>query len=323
MKTKHFIVSALAGVSLIFTACGGDGGSAGAPLPDAPDASLEAIARQLSEGHAGVLWEALPGSYRTDLTGIAREAGTVVDAELYDRGFGLVGRVADVADKQRDFILNSQFSQGIDVEQGRANWSPVVKLLRVIATSEISTAAGLQSVDLGKFLEGTGSEVLGLVDELSAISGKESPLKQMEGFSAEVVEGGETDALVLMKVPGEPEKTERFTKVEGKWVPAEMASGWASQMEDARAKLKQAAEGAGAQNKPQIMGALAMMDGVLNQLEAAETQEQFDLAMQGAMMPVMGLMMLGNSIGGGGAAPAMPPMPPAPVAPPAPPAGGQ
>ena len=59
------------------------------------------------------------------------------------------------------------------------------------------------------------------------------------------------------------------------------------------------------------MGVLTMIDGVLTQIAAAETQEQFDQSLQGAMMPIMGLMMMGQSMGGGMSAPAAP-MPAAP-----------
>jgi len=48
-----------------------------------------------------------------------------------------------------------------------------------------------------------------------------------------------------------------------------------------------------------------MFEGILTQIEAAETQEQFDQALQGAMMPIMGLMMMQGGMGGG-SEPAMP-----------------
>jgi hypothetical protein len=60
-----------------------------------------------------------------------------------------------------------------------------------------------------------------------------------------------------------------------------------------------------------MMGVLTMIDGVLAQIAAAETQEQFDQSLKGAMMPLMGLMMMGQGMGGS-AAPAAP-MPAAPV----------
>ena len=60
------------------------------------------------------------------------------------------------------------------------------------------------------------------------------------------------------------------------------------------------------------MGVLTMIDGVLAQIAAAETQEQFDQSLKGAMMPIMGMMMMGQGMGGGWCAPAAP-MPEAPV----------
>ena len=68
-----------------------------------------------------------------------------------------------------------------------------------------------------------------------------------------------------------------------------------------------------AEQKPQLMNIFVMIDAVLSQLEAAETQAQFDQAVKGAMMPLMGIMMMGQS---GSAAPEIPAeaaMPAAPV----------
>ena len=66
-----------------------------------------------------------------------------------------------------------------------------------------------------------------------------------------------------------------------------------------------------AAQKPQIMGALAMIDGVLAQIAAAENQEQFDQSLQGAMIPLMGLVMLSQGMGGG--VDPIAPMPEAPI----------
>ena len=54
-----------------------------------------------------------------------------------------------------------------------------------------------------------------------------------------------------------------------------------------------------------------MVEGILTQIEVAETQEQFDQALQGAMMPLMGLMMMQQGMGGSHSAPVMPSVAPA------------
>jgi hypothetical protein len=74
-------------------------------------------------------------------------------------------------------------------------------------------------------------------------------------------------------------------------------------MADAKAQLEAITPEQITQNKPQILGALTMFESVLLQIEAAETQEQFDQALQGAMMPIMGLIMMQQGMGGGQSAP--------------------
>ena len=75
-------------------------------------------------------------------------------------------------------------------------------------------------------------------------------------------------------------------------------------MGDAKKQLEAISFEEMAKNKPQIMGMITMVDGILTQLKTAETQEQFDQALQGAMMPI-GLLMM-QSMGEGIGAPEIP-----------------
>ena len=84
-------------------------------------------------------------------------------------------------------------------------------------------------------------------------------------------------------------------------MPSEMASDWAAKIAEATAELEATSMQDIAANKPQMMGVLTMIDGVLAQIAAAETQEQFDQSLKGAMMPLMGLMMMGQGMGGSAA----------------------
>ena len=65
-------------------------------------------------------------------------------------------------------------------------------------------------------------------------------------------------------------------------------------MADAKNQLEAISSEKMVKYKPQIMGMITMVDGILTQLEKAETQEQFDQALQGAMMPIGILMMQGK-----------------------------
>lgn len=303
--------------ALFFTACGGsdtstEDAAASAPeeqtatIPAEPAAAMEAIAKGLAAGDGGILWDAMPASYQGDVNELAKLAGTKVDAEIYNKSFSFIGRLAEVADKQKEFILNTELGGAQPAEEiAKINeaWPSIIGFFNSIANSSIASTDGLQAFDGQDFFGTTVSELIKYSEGMAAISGEEIPLSAYSGVSFKALESSDTTATLEMAGPEGDVETEDFVKVEDRWVPAEMASEWMTSMADAKAQLEAIDPEEMAQSKPQIMGVIAMLDGVLTQIEAAETQEQFDQALQGAMMPIMGLMMMQ---GGGMGAPAAP-----------------
>ncbi|MFT5836576.1 MAG: hypothetical protein ACI9ZV_000072 [Candidatus Azotimanducaceae bacterium] len=308
-KTSKFLVGAAAFSAVFFTACGGGKGK----YPDAPDAAVEMIVKELAAGNGGILWQAMPASYQLDVNSIAQLAGTKVDAELYNQGFGLLGRIAEVADKQKEFILNTELAGAKSAEEigeVEAAWSSIIGFVQTIADSSIASAEGLKVFDGQTFFDTTISKLVGYAEDIAVVSGQDNPL----AFGAvKILESTDSTATLEMTLPEGEVETEEFTKVENRWVPTEMTTDWATNMAEARATLEAINPEEMAQNKPQVLGMIAMIEGVLTQIESAETQEQFDQALQGAMMPIMGLMMMQSGMGGGGqGAPTMPVVPSVP-----------
>jgi hypothetical protein len=290
MKTPAFLTACALGATALFTlpAC-----SPKATLPEAPDAAMRKIADELGAGKAGIIWTAMPASYQTDLTALVREAGTKVDPELYDRGFSLVGKVADVLGKQRAFILAGPLGANVkDKAALEANWDSVVSLLRSLATSKASTAAGLKNLDLKALLETTGSEILAHAEKLSAASEKGSFYNQLKAVKFELEKREGANASLRVTQPDGTVTTTNLIKVEDRWVPTDLAGEWATNIAKAKADLAAVKPEDLAKGKPKMLGAFAMAEGVIDQLAAAKTQEEFDQALQGAMMPIMGLMMM-------------------------------
>ncbi|MGJ8640411.1 MAG: hypothetical protein ACSHYA_13575 [Opitutaceae bacterium] len=327
MKTPITYLSlGLAAGTLLFSGCGkpaGDDASA-APaspaevtIPDAPDAAMKTIFTELADGNGGILWKAMPESYQGDVNKVVQLAGTKIDAEMYDQSFALIGRLGEVAGKQKDFLLNMSMleGQGPELKQQVEQAVPaLVQVFDLISKSDIATSAGLKSFEGQKFFDSTVSQIAKLSMELAKFSDVEQPsLDDLRDAVFTVVEQTDTSATLNMKATGE-EQTEELVKVEGRWVPADLANDWTSSVAEAISELEAIKLEDIAAQKPQIMGVITMLDGVLTQIEAAETQEQFDQALQGAMMPIMGLMMMGGGMGG--SAPAMPmPGPSLPTAP--------
>jgi len=308
--TQKILFPCAAVSAFIFTACGG---SSEVTIPDAPDAAIETIAKELTAGNGGILWQAMPTSYQADVNEIAQLAGTKVDAELYNKSFSLIGRLVEVADKQKGFILNTKLGGEQPAEQiakVEAAWPSIIGFVKTITTSSIASSEGLQSFDGQAFCDVTVSALVKYSKDLAVLSDEPDPL---QFGKVKLIESTETTAKLEITSPDGTVESEEFTKVENRWVPTEMATDWTTQMADAKAQLEAISLEEMAQKKPQIMGAITMFEGILTQLEAAETQEQFDQALQGAMMPIMGLMMMQGGMGGGQSAPM--PAPAMPVAP--------
>ena len=256
----------------------------------------------------------MPATYQTDVSDLLHLAGSKIDPELYDKSFATIARLAEVVDQQQAFILNSSFMEGRSVEEManlEAALPSIVGLVETITSSELASTTGLLNFNGQEFFDTTVSKFAQYTETLGQLAGDESTLSDYMNAVVSVVEADDLQATLLTTVPGQEPRQQEFTKVEQRWVPSEMASEWAAEIAEAKADLEATSMEDIAKQKPQIMGVLTMIDGVLTQIAAAETQEQFDQSLKGAMMPIMGLMMMGQGMGG--SAPAAP-MPVAPVA---------
>ena len=297
-------------VALFFTACGAGISSTTVTIPDEPFAAMQTIADEVIAGNYSILWHAMPTSYQTDINAIVRLAGSKVDPEIYDKSFGLFGRFAEVTDKQKLFILNTSLVGEQPAEQIaeiEAAWPSIIGFIQTIVTSSISSSAGLRAFDGQGFFEQTLPALFKYSNDLAALSNEENPFDCLEFDSFKTVESTNTTA-VLGKIfsNGDMEAVD-LTKVGNRWVPAKMAANWSKGIGNAKKQLEAISSEEMAKNKPKIMGMITMVDGILTQLKTAETQEQFDQALQGAMIPI-GLLVM-QSMGEGIGAPAKPAAP--------------
>ena len=283
-------------VALFFTACDAGVSSTEYTLPNEPSAAMQTIADEILAGNCSILWHAMPASFQIDVNAIAQLVGAKVDPEIYDKSFGLIGRFAEVADKQKLFILNTKLGSELAAEQIaeiEAAWPSIIGFVQTILTSSISSSAGLRAFDGQVFSKQTLPVLFKYSNDLAALS-EENPFNSLEFDSLKTIVSTDTTAEIKITFTNGDVETEDFAKVENRWVPAEMAINWSMRMADAKKQLEAISSKKLVKNKPQIMGMITMVDGILTQLEKAETQEQFDQALQGAMMPIGILMMQGK-----------------------------
>ena len=309
MFITHKIFSPYAAmVALFFTAYGAGISSTTVTIPDEPSAAMQTIADEVVAGNCSILWHAMPTSYQTDINAIARLAGSKVDPEIYDKSFGLVSRFAEVADKQKLFILNTSLGgeqpPAEQIAEIETAWQSIIGFVQTIVTSSISSSAGLRAFDGQVFSEQTLPALFKYSNDIAVISNEENPFGSLEFGSLKTLENTDTTAVLEITFTKGGVETKGLTKIENRWVPTEIAINWSTEMAAAKKQLEAISYEEIAKNKPQLMGMITMLDGILTQLNTAETQEQFDQALQGAMMSI-GLLMM-QSMGEGIGAPEIP-----------------
>ena len=290
----------IAASALLLTSCGKKAEEDTAvTIGGAPDAAIQALVAELANGNGGILWQAMPATYQADVSDLLHLAGSRVDSELYDQGFATLARLAEVIDLQEAFILDSSFTQGRvvgEMAQLEAVLPAMIGLVETITSSELASTTGLLNFNGQGFFDTTVSKLTQYVDILGQLTGEESMLSDYMNAVVSLVAADDVQATLLMTLPGQEPFEQVFTRVEQRWVPSEMASRWVAEIAEAKAKFAATSMEDVAAQKPQIMAVLTMIDGVLTQIAVAETQEQFDQSLKGAMMPLMGLMMIGQGL---------------------------
>ena len=310
---KYFSLVLTASV-LFLPACGKPAEASDAPsamgevtISDAPDAAMKTIFMELAKGEGGIIWKAMPASYQADLNSVVQLAGTKIDAEVYDKSFQLIDRLGSIINQQQALILNSSMGPALEEEKVmlRQGLPKVAEIIRVIATSDVGTNAGLQSFNGQVFFGTTVSKLASLTTELSKLQDAEGPsLEDLRDADIAVLDVTEMAATLSITMAGDTQ-TVQLTKIENRWVPVDIAAQWTASITEVKTGLEAFSPKAVAAAKADVMNVFKVLDDVMSTIEAAETQADFDQSLKNAMMPLMGVYMaMMETISGG--APAAP-----------------
>lgn len=265
--------------SLVAAGCGGTS------VPDSPDGMILTVAEELANNNPAVLWDAMPAGYQSDIETIIHDAAATMDAEVYDKVFVIANKVVDVLKEKRDFILGLPLlKEGFvammitDQEELKNNWNEIVDVVEILTTSDLSTLDSLMSLDVGDFLGGTGGDLMAQFEKLSTLYADPSMAGTWDKFKSVEVDVKSTEgdkAVVEIKVEGENPETMELVKVEGKWVPADIARGWEQDMADMKAQIAQMTSTMTPAEKTNALAKLAGVEQIIDQLAKAEMQEDF------------------------------------------------
>ena len=259
-------------------------------IPDTPDGTVLAVAAGLQDNHPEIIWEALPESYRADINEITSTFAEKMDPEVYDRAFALVMRAIEVLDDRKEIIFASETftSTGANADEIRTGLSNAQWFTATLKASEIATLEGLSKVDWERFLATTGAQMLEHAASIETGDG-DKPLDDLDTLEVETLNlSGDRATLRISSKDHEPEDVE-MARVEGRWIPAEMADEWSQKTEEARQGLADLTPEEMAAQKTQIMMFFGMADALIEQIASLQTPEEFDAAIGPMLAPFMGM----------------------------------
>jgi len=268
-----------------------------APVAESADQAVLMVTEGLKDGRPQVVWHALPASYQQDVTALIHDFAGAMDAELWDRSFGVVQKATRVLKEKRELILDHPMVQAQIEDREKANeaWDSLISIFDVVVHSDLSDLERMKSFDVEDFLSSTGVEVVegfkGM--EAFAATGAVSAASPFGASDSEVtlISSDGDNARVRFQTPAGAPTEEDFVRVEGKWIPTQMADEWESTIAEARAQLENLSGEAMQANKQTALMQLSMVDGALDQLLATKTPEEFNAAISGLMGMAMGAMM--------------------------------
>ncbi len=284
-------------VTLLLAACGG-----GVDVPKTADLAVLRVANGVAENKPVVIWDALPESYQKDVHELVHTLVNKVDATLYNEVTSTAQQLTKVLKSKKQFILAhpmiaQQLPNKAEVEK---QWDQLVGIIDAVVNSELGKHETAKTVNLGAFLDSTGSKIMGDLTNAAKLAGPgENPgeanefveiYEKLKKTKATMVKEDGDKAIVRIEMPGVETETKdvEFFRVEGKWLPKDLVDNWKNMMDEARKELADMDTSDMKQAKEMAIPMLGMVKGVLTTLENAKTQEDFNAAVNGLMQMMSG-----------------------------------
>lgn len=263
-------------------------------IPDSPDGTVRAVTAALADRHPEVLWQALPPTYQKDITELTHTFAGRMDPAVWDAAFGLGRKTVGILRDKKALFLSSSLMQaaGDDRRRIESGWDTAVTVLNSFFSSDVTRLDTLKTIDWERYLSTTGRELMNQAAEVSKARGDDAFDREFAGklrqTKVEIVSRDGDEATLRMTAPDEEPEVVLLTRVEGRWVPSEMAADWDVKVAAAKKKLATITDEELAQGKVQAMMLIGMADAMLTQLAAVESAEELDQVLQGLLGPLLG-----------------------------------
>ncbi len=289
MKSLRVLAVALGVVALLAGgfACKKDAATEGAAavkeikVPETPDLVVKQGLDALKNKKPVEVYALLPASYRADIQSVVTAVTSKMDKEIFEMGVKILETAASALEKHGEQLAPMMAGMPVAFDEVKKNVLDAVKLLKEVGLLDYAT---MSKLDVAGFLAANGGKLMGTgMDAFQKFNKADydEMFGMMDKVEIKLLESAGDKGKLEMKV-GEEVETVEFVKVDGAWVPAEMAANWAEGIAEAKAEVEKGMKEFEA-NKAQ---AKAMLQMVLSTVE--EFEKSGDMAkLQGLMGGLM------------------------------------
>jgi hypothetical protein len=255
-----------------------------------PDKVMMQISKALQNNHPEVVFKALPASYQKDINSLVSDAAKRMDAEVWKAGNDVLKSALKVAKTKKDLLLQSQMlANNPKKDEISKNWNSAVKMVSTLVNSDFTNLQKLRAADMEKMLASSGAAIMRQATSMQSASEIKVKLDKLKSMKATLISQKGDSAKIKVTAEGEEPKEVEFVRVEGKWIPKNMADEFSESIKSAHeglAKLDFSNEN-GQKLKKQLLQQFSMAKSMLEQAEKAESKEQLDGILMGMMMSIM------------------------------------
>ena len=266
--------------------------SARAPVPTTPDGTIKAAAAAYVEGNLEVLWQAMPASYQADVQKLLAACAKKMDAELWEKGSKAAVKLSKVLTEKTDFVVATPFvaqllqTAAIKPEDAKPVLTSVAGVLTILQ-SNAATLPQLEKLDVEKLLVELGPHYR-IFFEATLRNAKISQAKTTDFFKnleVKVVKMEGDRASVEVTKIDDTKLVVEMVRLEGKWVPKEMADQWSAKIDEAHKAI--AAFEIKPEYKQQAHKVLDLADSMFEALLTTRTQREFNALSNGSIAAIM------------------------------------
>jgi hypothetical protein len=249
------------------------------------------VVEKLQAGQSIVLWDMLPSQYQNDAQEIVNLAVGKLDEKSLQPLKMVRNDVLKVLRAKEDFILNNAMLLPLlgESEAIKQAYGPMVDVLEAYLSDDLLSIKNWKSRSLRENVLAYTSNLTSKIERVqAAVPEGTSAVQSMQAANLknlkyEILNATPTTATIKLELPGRPATELELISIEDRWLPRNWVETWESQVSKAKASLEQITPQKMKEQIAQAQMPLMMVQGVTQQMLAANDQASFDQVITGIL----------------------------------------